>query len=40
VRAVGVAAGSFSASQLRRAGADLVLTTLEAFPSWFQGARS
>jgi phosphoglycolate phosphatase len=40
VRAVGVATGSFSASQLRRAGADLVLTTLEAFPAWYQGTRS
>ena len=40
VRAVGVATGSFSASQLRRAGADLVLTTLEAFPVWYQGTRS
>jgi phosphoglycolate phosphatase-like HAD superfamily hydrolase len=39
VRAVGVATGSFSASQLCRAGADLVLTTLEAFPAWYQGGR-
>ena len=37
VRAVGVATGSFSAAELRHAGADLVLGTLEAFPAWYQG---
>jgi phosphoglycolate phosphatase-like HAD superfamily hydrolase len=37
VRAIGVATGSFTAAELRRAGADLVLGTLEAFPAWYQG---
>src|SRR5580692_2042582 len=37
VRAVGVATGSFTAAELRHAGADLVLGTLEAFPAWYQG---
>jgi phosphoglycolate phosphatase len=37
VRAVGVATGSFTAAELRRAGADLVLGTLEEFPAWYQG---
>jgi phosphoglycolate phosphatase len=36
VRAVGVATGSFTAAQLRQAGAELVLGTLEAFPAWYQ----
>jgi len=37
VRAVGVATGAFTAAELRRAGADLVLGTLEEFPAWYQG---
>jgi phosphoglycolate phosphatase-like HAD superfamily hydrolase len=37
VHAVGVATGSFTAAQLRHAGAELVLDTLEAFPAWYQG---
>ncbi|MGH3249534.1 MAG: HAD family hydrolase [Trebonia sp.] len=37
VRAIGVATGSFTAAQLRHAGAELVLGTLEAFPAWYQG---
>ncbi len=37
VRAIGVATGSFTAAELRYAGADLVLGTLEAFPAWYQG---
>jgi phosphoglycolate phosphatase len=37
VRAVGVATGSFTAAQLRQAGAEPVLGTLEAFPAWYQG---
>jgi phosphoglycolate phosphatase len=37
VRAIGVATGSFTAAELRHAGADLVLGTLEAFPAWYQG---
>ena len=36
VRAVGVATGSFTAADLRRAGAQPVLATLEAFPAWYQ----
>jgi phosphoglycolate phosphatase len=36
VRAVGVATGSFTAADLRRAGAQPVLVTLEAFPAWYQ----
>jgi phosphoglycolate phosphatase len=34
-RAVGVATGSFSAADLARAGADVVLDSLEAFPAWY-----
>ena len=37
VRAIGVATGSFSAAELRHAGAELVLGTLEEFPAWYQG---
>jgi phosphoglycolate phosphatase len=37
VRAIGVATGSFTAAELRRAGAELVLGTLEEFPAWYQG---
>jgi phosphoglycolate phosphatase len=36
-RAIGVATGSFTAAELRLAGAELVLGTLEAFPAWYQG---
>jgi phosphoglycolate phosphatase len=36
VRAVGVATGSFSADDLARAGADLVLDSLTAFPAWYR----
>jgi phosphoglycolate phosphatase len=37
VRAIGVATGSFTVAELRRAGAELVLGTLEAFPAWYEG---
>ena len=37
--AVGVATGSFSAADLRQAGADLVLGSLLDFPSWYAGFR-
>lgn len=37
-RAVGVASGSFSAADLARAGAEVVLDTLERFPAWYAGA--
>jgi phosphoglycolate phosphatase len=37
VHAIGVATGSFTAAELRRAGAELVLGTLEAFPAWYHG---
>ena len=37
VRAIGVATGSFTAAELRRAGAELVLGTMEEFPAWYQG---
>ena len=36
-RSIGVATGSFTAAELRLAGAELVLGTLEAFPAWYQG---
>ena len=36
-RAIGVATGSFTAAELRRAGAELVLGTLEEFPAWYHG---
>ena len=36
-RAIGVATGSFTPAELRRAGAELVLGTLEEFPAWYQG---
>ena len=38
-RAVGVATGSFDASDLERAGADVVLGSLEAFPAWYHDVR-
>ena len=37
VRAVGVATGSFSRADLARAGADVVLDSLTAFPAWYHG---
>ena len=36
VRAVGVATGSFDVSDLERAGAEVVLDSLEAFPAWYR----
>ena len=39
VRAVGVATGSFSADDLARAGADVVLDSLAGFPAWYQTVR-
>ena len=36
VRAVGVATGSFTADDLTRAGADVVLDSLTAFPAWYR----
>jgi phosphoglycolate phosphatase len=36
VRAVGVATGSFSADDLTRAGADVVLDSLAGFPAWYR----
>jgi len=38
-RAVGVATGSFSRDDLARAGADVVLDSLEAFPAWYRTVR-
>jgi phosphoglycolate phosphatase len=38
-RAVGVATGSFSADDLTRAGADVVLDSLAGFPAWYRAAR-
>ncbi len=40
VLAVGVPTGSFDASQLARAGADIVLSSLLEFPSWYAGLRA
>jgi phosphoglycolate phosphatase-like HAD superfamily hydrolase len=37
VRAIGVATGSFTAAELHRAGTELALDTLEAFPACYQG---
>jgi len=39
VRAVGVATGSFSADDLARAGADVVLDSLTGFPAWYRIIR-
>jgi phosphoglycolate phosphatase len=36
VRAVGVTTGSFSADDLSRAGADVVLGSLAGFPAWYR----
>ena len=36
-RAIGVTTGSFTAAELRRGGAELVLGTLEEFPAWYHG---
>jgi phosphoglycolate phosphatase len=38
-RAVGVATGSFSADDLARAGADVVLDSLTGFPPWYGTVR-
>jgi phosphoglycolate phosphatase len=38
VRAVGVATGSFSAGDLTRAGAEVVLGSLTDFPAWYRSA--
>ena len=40
VRAVGVATGSFDAGDLARAGAEVVLDSLEGFPAWYAWYRS
>ena len=37
-RAVGVATGSFGASDLEHAGADVVLDSLTGFPAWYRAA--
>ena len=37
MRAIGVATSSFTAAELRRAGAELVLGPMEEFPAWYQG---
>jgi phosphoglycolate phosphatase-like HAD superfamily hydrolase len=37
--AVGVTTGSFSAAELRAAGADVTLESLAEFPSWYAGFR-
>jgi phosphoglycolate phosphatase len=39
-RAVGVATGSFSGDDLARAGADVVLDSLEGFPAWYLAASA
>jgi len=39
VRAVGVATGSFSADDLARAGAEVVLASLASFPAWYRTVR-
>ena len=39
VRAVGVTTGSFSADDLARAGADVVLDSLTGFPAWYRIIR-
>jgi phosphoglycolate phosphatase-like HAD superfamily hydrolase len=38
VRAVGVATGSFTGEDLTAAGAEVVLTSLDAFPDWYRSA--
>jgi len=38
-RAVGVATGSFSADDLARAGAEVVLDSLTAFPAWYEAVN-
>jgi phosphoglycolate phosphatase len=37
--AVGVTTGSFSAAELRQAGAEVTLASLGDFPSWYEGFR-
>jgi phosphoglycolate phosphatase-like HAD superfamily hydrolase len=39
-RAVGVATGSFSATELKSAGAAVLLDSLEAFPAWYATFRA
>jgi phosphoglycolate phosphatase len=39
VHAVGVATGSFTAAELRAAGADVVLDSLAGFPDWYRVFR-
>jgi phosphoglycolate phosphatase len=38
VRAVGVTTGSFTGEDLAGAGADIVLSSLDAFPDWYRSA--
>ena len=38
-RAVGVATGSFSRDDLARAGAEVVLNSLEGFPAWYRAIQ-
>jgi phosphoglycolate phosphatase len=40
VHAVGVATGSFSAADLRAAGAEIVLDSLREFPAWYAALRT
>jgi phosphoglycolate phosphatase len=40
VHAVGVATGSFSAAELRAAGAEVVLDSLREFPPWYAALRT
>jgi phosphoglycolate phosphatase len=39
VHAVGVSTGSFDGEDLARAGAEVVLDSLEGFPAWYRSAR-
>jgi phosphoglycolate phosphatase-like HAD superfamily hydrolase len=38
VHAVGVTTGSFTGEDLAGAGADIVLSSLDAFPDWYRSA--
>jgi phosphoglycolate phosphatase len=40
VAAVGVTTGSFTAAELRAAGAEVTLASLREFPSWYAGFRT
>jgi phosphoglycolate phosphatase len=40
VRAVGVTTGSFTGEDLAGAGADIVLSSLDAFPDWYRSASA